>query len=1213
MNSNATDSENDAKSSASKIPLKREQSASFLDSVGRFKKGHFILVIGKQNCAQYFDQLAIVPWTAVFDFDPESRSTGLLSRIEAELKNWRSLHICSIQDICTISEHITNWIFLRGCADRTDTRISTKANEWKKKVDEEIDKKIAQLKEFETGITYFTFVVIWPLDTDTAKCMRFIVDKVCTRMKPFVVIVDTGETKSSQSDQNLEVLNDEPEVTTVQIGLEEMCLDIRSVINPIISKSTVYRLPTKDKTNDPRILEEKVQWLKEDFEILYLDNTTGIDFSDEQLEQEEDTFRKGGNLPWSWWYQVGPGHADVERDVMKSIIDSIKDYLHKSISGIITLLHRPGSGGTTLSQRILWELKEIAPCAQIKHNSMSPLIDLVEKIAFLSDKTGKPVIILLDGEDELRIQSLHRLADRSKLRVIMLYLKRYSGEFDDSKGVFFLHDKISKREATLLKLKLKKGTEKGKRQENLKRLLQDVENGEYRTIFEFGLAAHSYEYEGVRPYVRAHLNLSDSYEELLPWQKSLAYLALAYFYGHTSIPCHFFTKMLQSTEKTRILETKDFPQEMQEFIVQALNESRMYTVRISHYYVAKEILDQVLTKNRSVERSVSPYLCKEAKKMLSIFCPGFIKTAGEVNAGNSSDVISRILINTFIKRENKYILEDETQEQRLKGPNKPLFSHILEDASSTDPFTERFEILQQLVDTFTSEAQYRAHLGRLYMICRPEEKQKAEENLKKAYEMCAPVLEKVKLSPEEVPHTKRQDTRNICHMYGNMLSKRVFKYTGKCSKNGYATDVQKYQFPEIAESLLPDVQLACKLFSQTREVMPPGYEDYLGYVGEIQIRLVFCRFIKLSYGTDLQSFIETNVSAALIDFVLGCCEKLDDLFADFEYVADTESIGFLQDSYVDIMRPASPVHIGDKHMKTSQRTRQSIITTLQAQYNAKNFRELLGKLQQEDEVKFIVEHYEQNFQTNCGTNENLDKDFRNWIDAIRHPLYRERERYSIDKVYDYVKKWYEHVEQQERQWKQSEATFYFFVLSSLLGFGTHEQPGNVELLRQSQRLKRILQDLVKYSNNPNGQLEWLGPAVQTIDRLIPGKHSTDENDMRDLEIRIGTICPPNNKPNYGLISLDLGPKNWESVKVFFVPKRWGMKGQSNKGHRVEFVIGFNKKHGYEAFLIKPIGHVKCITAACGNVETRSCDREVKCPKCLKMTQIGTKDEMSQIN
>ena len=1200
--------------------FQRQQVASFIEAVDRFDRGDFILITGKQTELEYVYPLTLVKWIAVFDFDPESRVDGLLSSVETTLKKRRSLPIGSIQDTCSFREQNTNWIFMMGCVDRPDTLTKGDANCWKKINEKEIDKKLSDLKDFETGVTDFTFVVLWPSDTNTAKCVHSVLDKVCTRMGSSVVIVDTCLKKSEGSLAYLNVLKEEKEVRIIELGVKDLCRAISNVLKDVFTESSGYSLPTKDRTNNPHISEERAQWLKEDFEILYMDNKTGVnELSLEQMKNEMDTFNKGGTLSWVWWYVIGPGRAEIKRDEMNKIFRTIKKYIKDRKSEIITLQHSPGSGGTTLSQSILWELKDVTPCAQIKHNTCSAVTDLIEKITCLSDVTNMPVVILLDGEDEHRVHSLKRLSERMKICVIMFWVRRYIGEIDYFEYIgksitFKLGEKLTKQEARVLRLKYIR-TEGDKRHNSLEKLIEDVENDKPVAIFEFGLAAHSYEYRGIQSYVNGYLKLSESEgSELQSWQRSLAYLSLVYFYGHSSIPCHFFTDIVCSrTDKKVIMETKDFPEEMQEFVVRGMNESRTNTVRISHFYIAKEILDQILTRESAVERPTSPYLCSEAKKILGTICPEFIKTVGKISKGNSSDFLSKMLINTFITREHKDIREDETQDKRLKGRHKPSFSHILEDASSSPPFSERFDILKQLVVSFPLEAQFRAHLGRLYMLCRPEDEEKAEENLRKAYEMSSTILDKIK-TVDEIPYSRRLDIRNICHMYGNMLSKKVFKYTGKCSTDIPVIRIENDQFPAIANKLLPDVQLACSLFMKNREVMSPGNEDCLGFVGEIQIRLMFCRFIKDKMGIfDLGAFANDNDNI-LAQFVNDCFANLETLFDEMCELCDIsdkkamEANGQpLQEMYMDIMDSKTPGHFPFKTDQNTPRARRCEIGKLKRKYGTKKSHGTLEMLKEESELKFVVRCFERNFQADYLSDKDINTDYREWLRAIRHPKFPER--YSIEKVHRNVEHWYENSQKDMNPRRRLNAKFYYFVLTSLIGFGSHGKCGNAQLLCKSQMLRKELIDIANYSQYPKNQQEWLGPPVPTIDRIIPGKrfygdedHLSLRKELQDrLEIRLGTICPPNNRPSCGHIALDLGPENRETVKIHFVPKKWKMKGTEFKSRRVEFVVGFNMAYGYEAFLVKSVGHVKC---SCGNtVEKRSCDSKVKCRTCLRTTDI----------
>jgi DNA-directed RNA polymerase subunit RPC12/RpoP len=154
----------------------------------------------------------------------------------------------------------------------------------------------------------------------------------------------------------------------------------------------------------------------------------------------------------------------------------------------------------------------------------------------------------------------------------------------------------------------------------------------------------------------------------------------------------------------------------------------------------------------------------------------------------------------------------------------------------------------------------------------------------------------------------------------------------------------------------------------------------------------------------------------------------------------------------------------------------------------------------------------------------------------------------------------------------------------------------------------------KHVTKPKYPREWLGnPDISGIRRLMSGRRFFGQVENRvikgikDFEVHKGTICPPNDRPAAGYIDLDVGPENRISLKVFFIPARTEdvLKGPAYINQRVEFIIGFSLLHGYEAFNVKLIDHVKC--AECEKkVERRSCEKEVECPRCHVKTKYQEK-------
>jgi DNA-directed RNA polymerase subunit RPC12/RpoP len=189
------------------------------------------------------------------------------------------------------------------------------------------------------------------------------------------------------------------------------------------------------------------------------------------------------------------------------------------------------------------------------------------------------------------------------------------------------------------------------------------------------------------------------------------------------------------------------------------------------------------------------------------------------------------------------------------------------------------------------------------------------------------------------------------------------------------------------------------------------------------------------------------------------------------------------------------------------------------------------------------------------------------------------------------------------------------------GIGNSESQGDSTVLFDAQNTKEEMLKRSKYVTKPRYPREWLGKTENNIRQLVSGLRFFGQMEGRDiklgidfetLEVQKGTICAPNDKPAGGYIDLDLGPQNQVSIKVFFVPVRseGNLKGSSYKNHRVEFLLGFSLSHGYEAFNVKLLGQQKCPQCK-KNVEKRSCDTEIMCPRCEIVFQAKKQPKQSR--
>ncbi len=138
-----------------------------------------------------------------------------------------------------------------------------------------------------------------------------------------------------------------------------------------------------------------------------------------------EAFFKGNEATWN----------DIAKDRDLSLVDDAKyteicnklDKLLNDTSPRVkttVLLHGAGSGGTTLSKRILWNFKELFPCVRLKKYTSQTAKILIE----IYQKTGKCILLSVESgstvisDDELN--KLNNAVNAENCRMVVLLIKR---------------------------------------------------------------------------------------------------------------------------------------------------------------------------------------------------------------------------------------------------------------------------------------------------------------------------------------------------------------------------------------------------------------------------------------------------------------------------------------------------------------------------------------------------------------------------------------------------------------------------------------------------------------------------------------------------------------------------------------------------------------------------------------------------------------------
>ncbi|XP_076438093.1 uncharacterized protein LOC143277199 [Babylonia areolata] len=1192
---------------------------ALMKALNNFQKFDFVLITGSMCISNpNVKALALAPWVAVYDFNFLGRDTGLLSMLEEEIGKRRSFSIFTWCDNCKgITEKGTQWWSLLGRREISESHSPDTCQKWFAQVKDKLEKLCSELAHFAEDCTVLKVLILWPDSELEARCMHKFLTKLQENLPSKMVLCFPDSTKdySQSKAANLLVMEYEEEglIEKYHVPLEDFCAEVELTQQAHFTESVPYQLPSSADSKVTTLHEKDIAWLAEDLDVLYLQNPHSEPLPKEHLEEEADTFFKGGSIKWSTLYDPNYKPFDTKRSVAKDIKSYIKkEFITDTRNGMVTIYHAPGAGGSTMARRVLWEMHTLTPCVHVKQRSGSSMEEIAGKLIFLYDKCRMPVITLMDGEDERKIKQFSRQLERHN--VVIVCVKRYPYKYSkESKGKFYLPGSVKKKESDDLVSRYMDRCEGDETKiEALRNLDRNVRKDIMVQMYEFGMTVYLHEFQGVRAFVRGHLHLEEQRQGMLEvWQKCLGFLSLVYYYGQCTLPCQFFASLLGKMTNYKV-DLDDFPNEVKVFLVQDQNEGREHCIRIGHYIIAQEILEQIL--NRRVRsplgkhgRTTSDRLSSEARRYLKDFCIELISqaTKRKMKTSVASQTITRILTRTFIIRDDEETSDMGEQGLETQQKKKPQFSQIMSDLDSDPPYQGRLEILQKLCETFPQDPNFRAHLGRFYTCCRPEEEKEAEKHFQEALKLCkehSPSKDK-----NEIEDKSNLTLMHVYHMYGMFFQVRVNKLINTCS------DLKdKRQAEEMFDVVIDNAARACDKFDDSRNSTPAGHEESYIYTNEIYVRLRTCDFVHRYFPGGMGKFLagDDECKSRIKDFVAQSVTEIDNLIMECnDMQGDEDNILQKYAMWFHTLFSTCSIQLQRLVRPDSLANLRLTISATKLKFREKDDMIWTDSPIPEPEITRIVDLLENIFKEFCTdagdrnrAKGKLDLDYRDWVLAIRHVNFKKV--YKVEKVLEHVRQWNNHCH-------SPLSTYYLFLLLTLLGIGMGSCPGNTECLVEAQMLLEPMQKRSKVIQKSRFPREWLGrEEAPGIKRLVTNSNISHEdrrikNSSRaKLAVCKGTIRAKFQKLA-GFIDLDLG-LNATPVKVFFIPARAENVEPHHAGARVQFHLAFTLDKGYEAYEVKLLNRYQCLHCP-QSVEMTWEQQEVSCPSCRN---IVTKNEHS---
>ena len=1159
----------------------------------------FFLISGKNTPPDKFNGIANIPWLKVYDFDTDGQNNGLCASVENQLKTSRSFSISCFSEDTTklLSKNSTDWFFPLGSKKIAGTEYEGTPLNWFKQNKQLLEQEFTSIANFCALRTMPVFLILWYDDDKTnLKYLNWLLSVLDPAFKceiPPKKIILCSEEKIKNISRMEEIIDSyELDKSTVLISPEILFKWLASKKVPKQLASNALRLPKKSADQEDNGLEivEIVEhmWIKEHIEVLSLES------QDQIIQRKTDNFGKdflkGGLISWD---ELASANLAIEREGRESMWKYLEeDVLQKQKSMKIQILHAPGGGGTTFARQLLWDLHTKVPCGVILPNAGLWISQIAERVRALNDKTHLPIVLLIEGKSENEIDQLYEIC---KYAIVILHVQRYNMNIPKNKftprpkRTCLLPGKVTPKEADCLTSVFSSFSPKSEKA--LHELTKEVKEKKEKFMFEYGLTAFNHEFKGVRKYVQGYLKLyeqKEGIEFLCDWQKVVAYLSLALYYGQSGLDCGIFWYLLKRKKTDDFVCLDNIEYSGRQFIIET-NDGKW---KISHNMVAKEILEQILTGSTDSHLQSIATLSDKAKCKLHELVKNFIHLIKKVANGGTPDHVLKVLVDMIIRRDNSEVEINDTINQRKKCS----LSRLLEDVSKTE---HRVEILQLLTEAFPQNAEFHAHLGRLLNMCKRFEE--AEHYLQVAIDIRTADLEFMHV------HTNLPDDMlgRIHHMFGVGYTLRAKQELNKAKKN---RDQNKYK------DLLNFVKKAVEHFCSARRYATRDFS--YGLIGEVHVRLLVADYVHTKFEKGCPGAFEGGFGPdhiALSQFVCESHSVCDQLLADCLYKTSEQKLNRVEDytkcvenftKFYRHIRQDMPIW---KNESSNIHLRRSHIACLKMPQGDSNKYSCIENVRNKKDLRTIIDLHEETFRQIFREESKISitMDMLEWLEAIRHRW--SNDCYLLINVLETVSKW-------EKRNESVYGVFYSFAINFLLAVFTPGEDLNKEYYKKAKMYREELQSKkYRYVSDIWKFQEWIANHKEmTIRKLINGKQLgpwnkekrfwKEEKDVEKLQVFTGTVVRSQH-PLKGVILLDVAQSNYKCrFEIYFVPKLYELDKSmfAEQKLRVEFCIGLNLKHGAEAFWIKPLEKSYCRNCSMETEKITINARKGKCNKCNQM-------------
>lgn len=1058
--------------------------------------------------------LSKINWNIIFDFDINSKKDGLFNAFKGNVvRSIRPITIEQInqKNIISSSKHTTNWFFATGISD-IPTSVVTNYREWRTKkyislLGQIIDDYINQSSQSQLNV-----IILYDEVNYIEKIIEEISDKYPENLLNIILLSDNEDKFYSMTEKfdNINMINISiiEFVQSINSSIQSKNVDIKSI-----------QIPAKKDDNDIfiDIKDNYLSLLDKDIEILHKSIHNLIPQEDELL-----SFYKGGVIQWNEL----ANEIEVRRDIEKEVFEKVETYLNKQSSKgpIIELYHNPGSGGTTLSRKIAFNLKDKYPVVIINSYKRSVTS---QGLFDLSELTKKPILAVVESHNVNvnDLNSLIRENNAAKKHIVYLYLQRYYKQTSVSKSKaseVYLKDSmatIDERDRFVNKFSLNIPS-----REKYVTMLKGYQPSEFEVI-DFSLTAFEDDFskDKIKDYVKTYL------QQIPQNQKEfIVYTCLFYYYTQSSISEFWFYKKFINYSLAKELTSSQI---ISKLLIREKDESGDYNGfwRPRFNQFAKIIVSVSLDTSEN----------GNWKDFLSEWSNKFINDCRESNEF-LIDEIRVAFKKMFLLRNN----EDVIGLDNIDDINNNKFSQLINDVKDSN---QQKQIFKNLTTCYPSEAHYRAHFGRFLF-----EKQESEEDLD---------LAKIEIS-EAI--SLGQNDYNLWHLKG-MCNRKTIEF--KLNKN-YNLDVTAFE--EFFHWLKTETEEAQNYFANSKEIRSDNLHCHTAEI-QMLIRVINFAKEKLYPEISINSFLILRENIWYENQLNKILELIEEANYIIELSTDMDNAkhmnkarNMIEDGEAKTFKLLGDITKAiDKYKKMSETSHNSSRPYFRKMFV---FSTLASKVHGDmKKIKFawsLISDYERKeilrlIESNIHDQPGISSNYRIWLQCVRY----NSNFVSLEDVINRIRIWYDNSGQ--NRISRLEATYYNYVFNAIALIERGESLNEIQL----NKTLGYIHECKEITTNDKFNFEWYGVGTgskKILNYVELGSMKNEgaklfEDDSKLQEVE-GTIVTIDDRQK-GKIKLKSG------LEAFFVPAVGKFEKGKDETTTVKFYVSF-RYDGLQAWQVR---------------------------------------------